>query len=119
MINQNVYNRMQRRGADFNDPRVWRRLQNRSFQADQGTLKKGSWTNKDAMRGAYEPLPGQPQPSQPQRGRPDGSNSPTQTLASMGASVPMWKQQRMNGMASVGNAGFAGGGKGGGGKMAR
>jgi hypothetical protein len=74
VINQNVYNRMAARGVNFNDPRVMRRLHNRSFQANQGTLAKGQWTNKPAMRESYAqqfPQTGGPTPAAQPRQRPN------------------------------------------------
>lgn len=90
MINQNVYNRMAARGVDFNDPRVMRRLHNRSFQANQGTLAKGQWTNKPAMRQSYAqqypptvgPTPAaQPRPAgqRPNRWRGKGNKNQSMT----------------------------------------
>lgn len=65
-FNQNVYNRMLARGKDMSDPRIQRRLANRSFQANQGTLKKGSWTNQEQMQQVNQPQPQQGYPSQAQ-----------------------------------------------------
>jgi hypothetical protein len=109
--NRNVYQRMQKRGADFTDPRVMRRLGNRSFQANQGTLAKGQWTNKDQMRAQW------PQ-QQPQRqfappgpgsggvgdgGRP-GPDRQEPTFSAKGAATPKWKQQKANAAQFGGNA---------------
>lgn len=112
--NQNVYQRMLSRGANFNDPRVQRRLGNRSFQANQGTLAKGQWSNQDAMKAqwpqqaAQRPAPGpgggvRPN-ANPNRG--GGGNPGSPTLQAASAAMPQWKQQKSN-AAQFGGAAMA------------
>jgi len=106
-FNQNVYNRMAKRGVDMNSKRAQRRLGNRSFQANQGTLKKGSWTNKDQMQAQW-PQAGGPGGVSPKGtglgsaggGQPGGSRGggggAGPTLQAAAATMPRWQQQRQN-----------------------
>ena len=107
-FNQTVYNRMAKRGADMTSQRSLRRLGNRSFQANQGTLGKGQWQNKDAMRGQWGDNPqggaGRPNvggPPQGGGGRHPSSgnysyNEDNPTFLAKSATTPKWKQQRQN-----------------------